>query len=319
MALFSGLAVRGQQIGNVQLDAFGSLSARLSYRMASLRGASGLDATPTGKPVLRTVQAPLRRVGLAAFGVRAMNGSSALQAEYRIAIFVFAFLAGSGAITGGPRGIAGGVAGLAGAGAVLGTPQGTGNIAGAAAGLAEFVASAEGRAAITSAMFGNGNVNAIMRGDAAASAILAGLGTLDGTTRGTTLLRAFLDGAGAMGGSVFARANLLALLEGEGDLQGSAQATLVGELTARITGGGGGGADPLQVAAAVWGQYIVEAGMTPEQVMRVLLAFAAGQTEISSSTPGQGEVVFRSRNGARARITATMDGSERTGVVLDPA
>ncbi len=67
------------------------------------------------------------------------------------------------------------------------------------------------------------------------------------------------------------------------------------------------------IAASVWAS-VLESGLDAQDVMRILLAVAAGQTTIDGTT-----VVFKSADGAIDRVTAEMDGSERTTVTLNAA
>jgi hypothetical protein len=70
------------------------------------------------------------------------------------------------------------------------------------------------------------------------------------------------------------------------------------------TAGGGGDAS--------WGA-VVEGSLTYQDAIRILLAVAAGKTDIEGNV-----VKFKSLSGLVDRITATMSGSERTSVVLNP-
>jgi len=69
------------------------------------------------------------------------------------------------------------------------------------------------------------------------------------------------------------------------------------------------------IAAAVWAQA-VDAGLTADDVLRILLAVAAGETTITSGASPV--VTFKTPDGTEDRLVATMDGSERTAVVLTP-
>jgi hypothetical protein len=71
-------------------------------------------------------------------------------------------------------------------------------------------------------------------------------------------------------------------------------------------GGGGMAGDP-------WATTI-EGSLTAGDVQRILLAFAAGLTTISGS-----DVTFKSQDGLKARILASMSGSQRQSITLDPA
>lgn len=61
----------------------------------------------------------------------------------------------------------------------------------------------------------------------------------------------------------------------------------------------------------------VESGVTMQQALRILLAVAAGKTDIIDLGGGLATVVFRDTNDTKNRLTANMTGSERTTVTLD--
>lgn len=63
---------------------------------------------------------------------------------------------------------------------------------------------------------------------------------------------------------------------------------------------------------------LVESGITVEEVLRILLAVAAGKTAITDLGGGLATVKFRDTNDTKDRLTASMTGSERTTVTLDP-
>lgn len=62
------------------------------------------------------------------------------------------------------------------------------------------------------------------------------------------------------------------------------------------------------------GQNLVEINAA----MRVLLAVAAGRTEITALGGGAAEVIFREMLGTDIVVRANMQGSERTDVEIDP-
>jgi hypothetical protein len=80
-----------------------------------------------------------------------------------------------------------------------------------------------------------------------------------------------------------------------------------------VDGAGGGTVDP----AGVW-EHAIEAGLSAEEILRVLLAVLAGQSRITELGAGAAEVAFRDQADTRDRLVALMDGSERTSVILDP-
>jgi hypothetical protein len=82
-----------------------------------------------------------------------------------------------------------------------------------------------------------------------------------------------------------------------------------------------GGPDPLTpqgLANAVWGRT-VEAGLTTEDILKLLSAVAAGKTQIVDLGDGLATVTFRSVDDTKDRIQASMSGSERTSITIDPS
>jgi hypothetical protein len=63
---------------------------------------------------------------------------------------------------------------------------------------------------------------------------------------------------------------------------------------------------------------VIESGYTAEEILRILLAYAAGETTIVSTGTGTATVVFKSQDGTKSRIDADMTNSERTTITLDP-
>lgn len=64
---------------------------------------------------------------------------------------------------------------------------------------------------------------------------------------------------------------------------------------------------------------VIESGYTAEEILRILLAYAAGETTIVSTGTGTATVVFKSQDGTKSRIDADMTNSERTTITLDPS
>lgn len=61
----------------------------------------------------------------------------------------------------------------------------------------------------------------------------------------------------------------------------------------------------------------IESSMTLRQAMKVLLAVAAGKTDITDLGGGSASVKFRDVGDSKDVVTASMTGSERTTVTLD--
>ena len=80
------------------------------------------------------------------------------------------------------------------------------------------------------------------------------------------------------------------------------------------TGGvtGSTGPDAATIADAVW-QRGIEAGFTAEQMMRLLMSFAAGNaTSLNGPSP-----VFKSLDGTKTRLAGIVDGTSRTLTTRD--
>jgi len=80
--------------------------------------------------------------------------------------------------------------------------------------------------------------------------------------------------------------------------------------------GAGGGSSPTLIAEAVLDQQI-ESNINLKQALQILTAVSAGKTTIVDLGGNLAEVIFRSTDDTADRVTASMDESERTGVVLD--
>jgi len=71
------------------------------------------------------------------------------------------------------------------------------------------------------------------------------------------------------------------------------------------------------IAQATLNAFLVEQGLSVSDVLRVLLAVAAGKTSIDTSGPVV--VTFRDQADTKNRVRAEMDGSERDAVTVDGA
>ena len=63
---------------------------------------------------------------------------------------------------------------------------------------------------------------------------------------------------------------------------------------------------------------VIESGYTATEVLRILLAVAAGKTVITDNGGGTATVQFRDVADTKDRVEADMTGSERTTITLDP-
>lgn len=106
---------------------------------------------------------------------------------------------------------------------------------------------------------------------------------------------------------------ILADLTGDAEL--AATLTALGELAADITVTGST-LTTANVADAVW-NAIAESGLSYQEVVRLLLAVAAGKSTIVDLGGGNAEVAFRDVADTKNRVFAEMVGSERDTVTLD--
>lgn len=172
-------------------------------------------------------------------------------------------------------------------------------------GSGSFSASVVGDLDMTADLTGDGDLSASMTGITDLVVGLLGQGDLDATIRawGDMEIDVVVTGTGLSTANVGAAVwNALASAMNES-----------GTMGAKLNSAASGGVDLNALAEAVLGAS-VEGSLTLEQVLRVLLAVAAGETTIDGSV-----VTFRDAADTKDRVTAVMDGSERTSVTLDPS
>lgn len=145
-----------------------------------------------------------------------------------------------------------------------------------------------------------GNIAATARPDIRFTASVSGIGNLDATSEAEFDFTAF--------GNVFG--NIYATSEAELNFTGSIRAT------GNMAGVMDLGARPsaFDVSQAVWFGTSLD-GLTMHKIVEVLVAVAAGKTDIDTS--GANPIVtFRNPADTVNRVTATMTGSERTDVTI---
>lgn len=83
-----------------------------------------------------------------------------------------------------------------------------------------------------------------------------------------------------------------------------------------VTGSGVTNQDKTDIIEGVW-ENVIDSGLTAEEILRLLICVAAGKTSIADLGGGLATVIFRDIADSKDRVTAAMDGSERTSVTLD--
>lgn len=183
-----------------------------------------------------------------------------------------------------------------------------------------------GALASRNAIVGNGNISAAVLAVKLALADIGGDGTISNATGGLIVQAlAAITGSGTIAGAnLQAFLAAVAALTGSGDAEGTAVG--YGAILAALTGSGeadatlpafgemnadltvtGTGLSSANVGQFVW-SYLIENGLSAEQVQRLLLAVAAGDaTGLEGTNP-----VFKAQDGTTTRIDATYSSGTRT-------
>ncbi len=176
--------------------------------------------------------------------------------------------------------------------------------AGAFAGISSFPQGLNSDAAYRLAIK-NGGMAAYIRNVADVSATV----TSSATIAATILALANLDA------NINAGRFIAAALSGVADTDG--ELASVGILRAAIAIGAQPSAT--DIAESVINGVAVENGLSLRDVLRTLLAVAAGKTVITDLGGGEATVAFRDQADTKNRVEAMMAGSTRVDVDLDPA
>lgn len=188
---------------------------------------------------------------------------------------------------------------------------GTGDIVGAALALVvSAVAALSGSGALTADILGKLEAAATLAGD---GDITAALGALAG-------LASALTGSGALTSDIIAKAFMEADIIVTGDALSSANvgSAVWGALSSANNAAGtmGEKLNDAGSASNPWTE-VIESGYTAEEVLRILLAVAAGKTTVTDLGGGLATVAFRDISDTKDRISASMTDSERTSVAID--
>ena len=175
---------------------------------------------------------------------------------------------------------------------------------------------------LAAAVTGSGTISAAdLKAFLQLAAALTGSGVAAGTRTGIGALLAAISGACSVG----------AALTGTGALDADLVVTGTGLTTANVgeavwsalavsnndAGTMGEKLNDAGSASNPWTE-VIESGYTAAQILQFLAAVAAGKTVIVDLGGGLARVTFRDLGDSKDRIVADLDGSERTGVTLDP-
>ena len=144
-----------------------------------------------------------------------------------------------------------------------------------------------------------------------AAALTASGGVSSATTQALASMVATLTGSSSVSATAQGLADLGASLLGSGGAVGSNTALM--QLAATIRGYGE--LTPEGIRDTIWGHQID--GFSADDLLKLLLSYAANETEIIPQGAGQAIVKFKDPSGIKDRITAYMTGSTRTQVDKD--
>lgn len=184
-------------------------------------------------------------------------------------------------------------------------------------------ATASALAHATATLLGTGSVSAagFVVTVLSALATLTGTGTVSQAALGAlTGATSTLSGQGAVSAVIQALGNVSAEIVVSYNPDADAIAAAVWNSIAADFNDAGTMGEKLNDAGSAANPWteVIEGSLTATQVMRLLLAVAAGRTVITDNGDGTATVAFRDQANTTDRVEATMDGSERTTVTLDP-
>jgi hypothetical protein len=142
---------------------------------------------------------------------------------------------------------------------------------------------------------------------------LMGTGALSGSMVGTLQMAADLAGSGDLDASMKLISNVAATLIGEGAVSGNLKGKASMSATIYVNQSE---ASVQQIVDGVW-NLEMDGVYTAQDVMKILVAVAAGKTEIVDLGGGSATVVFRNLEDTIDKIEATMADSERTDVIIN--
>lgn len=146
-----------------------------------------------------------------------------------------------------------------------------------------------------------------------AVAAIAGSGSVSADAAAIGIIASALAASGNLTASMTAFGHFSASLLGSGGVS-SAGSTAYATISAGINVTG----DLLSsanVGSAVW-QSLIEGGFSAQDILKILAAVAVGKTDIAVG--GSTTVTFRDVGDTHDAVVATMSGSERAAVVLNP-
>jgi hypothetical protein len=283
---------------------------------ANLAGGLNADSSITGSGDI--INADLSAL---AFLISSLSQTSGLNSDISGLVNIASDLAGDGNLEGSLGALIGIVASLNGdgdlSGSIAGAIQavadltGDGDLTGAIKATVDLLATMNGENTLTSEIIGNWDMIVSLIGTNALTSSIRAFAEISSNPQGENT---FIINNGAVVGSMSSTITSLSELSPE-SLASSVWSALAsqynqsGTMGEKLNGAGSAG-NP-------WTE-IIEGTYTAAEVMRMLVAVAAGKTTITDNGNNTATVVFRDLTDTEDRVTATMEGSERINITLNP-
>lgn len=287
-----------------------SNSITLANLAGGLNGVSTLDGTST----------LTGNLGALAFLISSIAGTSTLSADIQGSVDIAATLAGNGDLSGALSALVDIFATLDGNGDLTGSIAGALEASATLAGSGDLVGSIGGVVEILSTLTGTGDLTASIIGNWDMAVALSGSGTLLADIYSVADMVSALDGSGTIvltSGAV--PGDMECVITSCGDLSPESLAAAVWNSLAVAFNNPGTMGELLNNASAGGNPWAVtlEGTFTAQDMMKILVAVAAGQSEITDLGGGAATVVFRDLSDTLDRVSADMLNSERVGVGYD--
>lgn len=261
------------------------------------------------------------QLGALAYLISSIVGTSTLSGNIQGAVNIAVTLAGSGNLTGALGALISILADLNGNGDL------TASISGALSAVANLV--------------GNGDLIGALQGSVSIISNITGTSSLTAAIIGNWDMVCNISGTSTLVSLIKAIANLVSSLSGSGTIT-LTSGSLPGDMFCNITLCGD--LTPTNIAAAVWESLassynntgsmgeimnnmgaatdpwtvVLEGTYTAGDIIKLLSAAIVGKSDIINLGGGIATIIFRDINDTENRITATLQNSERTQVILNP-
>lgn len=260
------------------------------------------------------------QLGALAYLISTISGTSTLSGNIQGAVNIASNLVGSGDLTGALGALISILADLNGSGDL------TGDIAGALSAV--------------SALAGSGDLVGAIQGSVSILSDLTGTSTLTSAIIGNWDMIVNISGNGTITANITALAHLICDLISSGDIT-LTSGTVPGDISCDISSFST--LSPENLAAAVWnalsasfnntgtmGEIMnnmgaatdpwtvtLEGSYTAGEIMKILVAVAAGKTTITNTGNNSAKVTFRDINDSEDRVKSTMKNSNRESIIIN--